>query len=207
MVFEQLPPLLVLNHIIFFIQLNLHLCYYREGKVPKKVPNSNTNLEPYRFKREPDPTLLTTQRPQWYSHFTALHVLSKPQSNDSFLLQVTLNTQRSSLHRDHNLILTLSTSDTRAETTVSEKISVDLLEMKCTPKKKNHTRGPLRFSVHITEPVTDVVHTVMSLADVSMICPIRDVSELAFLQVSQKSAQFFKAFLVLCGSTSAEQEL
>lgn len=142
MVFEQLPPLLVLNHIIFFIQLNLHLCYYREGKVPKKVPNSNTNLEPYRFKREPDPTLLTTQRPQWYSHFTALHVLSKPQSNDSFLLQVTLNTQRSSLHRDHNLILTLSTSDTRAETTVSEKISVDLLEMKCTPKKKTpHKRS------------------------------------------------------------------
>lgn len=68
-------------------------------------------------------------------------------------------------------------------------------------KKKTHTRGPLRFSVHITEPVTDVVHTVMSLADVSMICPIRDVSELAFLQESQKS------FLVLCGSTSAEQEL
>lgn len=73
--------------------------------------------------------------------------------------------------------------------------------------KKKTTRGPLRFSVHIREPVTDVVHMAMSLADVSMICPIRDVSELAFLQVSQKSAQFFKAFLVLCGSTSAEQEL
>lgn len=90
---------------------------------------------------------------------------------------------------------------------MSEKISVDLLEMKRTQnKKKKHTRGPLRFSVHVTEPVTDVVHMVMRLADVSMICPLRDVSELAFLQVSQKSAQFFTAFLVLCGSTSAERQ-
>lgn len=136
LVFEQLPPLLILNHIIFFIRLNLHFCYYREGKVPKKVPNSNTHFEPYRFKREPDPTLLTTQGPQWYSHFTALHA-------PCLLLQATLNTQRSSLHHDHNLILTLSTSDTRAGTTVSEKISVDLLEIKRTQNIKKNTQEVL----------------------------------------------------------------
>lgn len=69
--------------------------------------------------------------------------------------------------------------------------------------RRNAFKKHRRFS--LTEPETDVASTVM--ADVSLSCPIRDLSSLAFLQASQKSAQFFKTFLVFCSSTSTGQEL
>lgn len=62
----------------------------------------------------------------------------------------------------------------------------------------------------MAESVADVANMVMSLADVDMACkrtvPLRPFQP-AFLQVSQKSAQLFKAFLVLSGTPTAKQEL
>ncbi len=40
---------------------------------------------------------LTTRRPHSCSHFTALHGLSKPPSNESFLLQATLKSQNTTI--------------------------------------------------------------------------------------------------------------